>query len=1091
MPYTFSELVDVQKLRGLLESFHNAFGIPLAILDFEGNVLAAGGWQKACELYHQSHPGTFARCRRNGSALKERLENEGQVLFECPNGLTEVCVPIAVEGNNLATFFCGQFLTAPPDLKFFREQARQFGFDERQYLAAIKLVPVVDAENLTRIMAFITCFSDMLTDMGLGRLRAIMAEKARREDERRWMFALEGSRDGVWDWNPETGDIYVTNQMLDMFGYAPGDVPGRISAWSEMVHPRDRWRVAKEISRVLSGKADFYQCEFRVRAADGGYRWIISRGKVFERGADGEPLRMIGTVRDIAHRKRMEEELRNSEQSFRILYTETPAMMHSLDAEARLISVSNHWLEVLGYTREEVIGRRTVEFLTPESRRYAEEVAFPRFFKTGATKDIPLRFVKKDGGIIDTLVSAIAVRGAEGEASRWVAVLTDVTEQKRAEKALRESEERFRRMLGSVTSYIYTVTVENGRAVSTYHGPGCAAVTGYSSENYAVDPNLWYTMVHEDDRKNVLEQAKFALAGLESPPLEHRIIHKDGSVRWISNTLVTRRDENGRVIMFDGLIHDITERKRLEADLRLAKEAAEAANRAKSEFLANMSHEIRTPMNAVLGLTRLTLKRELGAEQREFLEGVMEAGSSLMQIINDILDFSKIEAGRIDLEHEAFELRPLLDKIVKSFLPAAQKKGIALDVRVEEDAPDLLLGDQGRLRQVLVNLIGNALKFTQTGEVAVLAGLEPPGLSPDGARKDQSRFLFQVSDTGIGIPPDKIGIIFGSFTQADSSTTKRFGGTGLGLAISRKLTGMMGGRIWVESVLDKGSTFYFTAAFDRPKEGEARIAQVPAELPPLQRSLRILLAEDDRMNQIFAEAVLTSAGHEVGIAHNGKQAIKMLEADPFDLILMDISMPEMDGDEAARIIRGSSSGAYDPQIPIVAMTAHALKGDRERFLAAGMNAYISKPVDMDELFLVIAQAMANAEDVHEQVRPSEGGPRQSEPVLPVLDKQWIEKNFGTKPQILSSLMEVYRGELPKRLIEIRQALEGAVYPDLIRAAHTLKGSSGVIGASEVREKALKLELAAREENMGKAREAYQVLEAAAQLVVDALAREQG
>jgi len=1091
MSYTFSELVDVQKLRGLLESFHDAFGIPLAILDFEGNVLACGGWQKACEIYHQNHPEAFAHCCRNGNALKERLEKEGQVLFECPNGLTEVCMPIAVEGNNLATFFCGQFLTAPPDLKFFREQARQFGFEEREYLAAIELVPVVDAERLARIMAFIARFSEMLTDMGLGRLRAITAEKARREDERRGVFALEGSRDGVWDWNPQTGEIFVTGQMLDMFGYAPGDVPGQISGWSALVHPQDRWRVAKAIGCALRGKVDYYQCEFRVRCSGGDYKWIISRGKVFERGADGKPLRMIGTVRDVADRKRMEEELRNSEQSFRILYTETPAMMHSMDAEGRMISVSNHWLEVLGYAREEVVGRRTVEFLTPESRRYAEEVALPRFFKTGATKDIPLRFMKKDGGIIDTLVSAIAVRGVEGEPSRWVAVLTDVTEQKRAEKALRESEERFRRMLGSVTSYIYTVTVENGRAVSTYHGPGCAALTGYTSENYAADPNLWYTMVHEDDRKNVLEQAKFALAGLESPPLEHRIVHKDGSVRWISNTLVTRRDENGRVVMFDGLINDISERKRLEADLRLAKEAAEAANRAKSEFLANMSHEIRTPMNAVLGLTRLTLKRELGAEQREFLEGVMEAGSSLMQIINDILDFSKIEAGRIDLEHEAFELRPLLDKISKSFLPGAQKKGISLNVRVEEDTPDLLLGDQGRLRQVLVNLIGNALKFTQTGAVDVLAGPEPAGLCPDGARDDRSRLLFQVRDTGIGIPPEKIGIIFGSFTQADSSTTKRFGGTGLGLAISRKLTGMMGGRIWVESILDKGSTFYFTAAFDRPKDGEALISQVQDALPPLQRSLRILLAEDDRMNQIFAEAVLTSAGHEVAIAHNGRQAIKILESGPYDLILMDISMPEMDGDEAARIIRRSNSGAFNPQIPIVAMTAHALKGDRERFLAAGMNAYISKPVDMDELFLVIAQAMANAAEGHEQAKPDEDGPGEAAPALPVLDRQWLEKNFGSKPHILSTLMEVYRGELPKRLIEIRQALEGAAFTDLIRAAHTLKGSSGVIGASEVRDRALKLELAGREGDMEKAREAYRVLEAAAQLVVDALAREQG
>jgi len=537
---------------------------------------------------------------------------------------------------------------------------------------------------------------------------------------------------------------------------------------------------------------------------------------------------------------------------------------------------------------------------------------------------------------------------------------------------------------------------------------------------------------------------------------------------------------------------DITARKLADKALIQGKNEAMAANRAKSEFLANMSHEIRNPINAVLGLTKLALRRDLGEEVREFLEGVQEAGSSLMQIINDILDFSKIEAGHIILENEFFELRPLLDKIIKSFVPTVLKKKLNLDIRVNEDIPDLLEGDQGRLRQVLINLIGNAIKFTQVGEVTVSVSLEHFKMRPANAQEDQCRLLFAVSDTGIGIPRDKTTVIFDSFTQADSTTTKRFGGTGLGLAISKKLTGLMSGKIWVESVPDKGSTFYFTAAFGHPKEEESVAVNGHAQLPPPPRSLRILLAEDDRMNQIFAEAFLSDAGHKVSIAGNGKQVLKMLEGASYDLILMDISMPEMDGDEATRIIRSSTSGAFDPQIPIVAMTAHALKGDHERFMSSGMNGYITKPVDMDELFQAITLAMALPTIGIPHTREAERSPGEGAiTALPVLDKQWNEKHFGKKKLVLRNLMEIYQSELPKRINEVRQAMEAQSFTDIARAAHTLKGASGVIGASEVREKAFRVELASRDENMEKVVEAYRLLDTAAQSVTEALIEELG
>jgi len=395
---------------------------------------------------------------------------------------------------------------------------------------------------------------------------------------------------------------------------------------------------------------------------------------------------------------------------------------------------------------------------------------------------------------------------------------------------------------------------------------------------------------------------------------------------------------------------DVTERKRMELELVEAKLAAESASLAKTEFLSNMSHEIRNPMNAILGLTSLVLKLELPGKQREFLDGVMDAGNSLMQILNNVLDYSKIEAGQLELDSDRFALRVMLGRIMKSFTPQAQKQDIALGMHVDDDVPDNLWGDQGRLRQILVNLLSNALKFTETGAVDMTVRLQPslrdPAV-PDGV----IRLLFEVRDSGIGIPSNKQDAIFESFVQADSTTTKIFGGTGLGLAISKKLVHKMRGDIWVDSEPGKGATFRFTASFDPPGIAvqETLRAGTPSASGTARPPLRILVGEDDRINQIFAKNFLMNAGHTVVIATSGKQVLDMLAEHPFDLILMDVSMPEMDGVEATRAIRSSKAGTFDPNIPIIAMTAHALKGDRERFLAAGMTGFISKPIAPESL----------------------------------------------------------------------------------------------------------------------------------------------
>ncbi len=611
----------------------------------------------------------------------------------------------------------------------------------------------------------------------------------------------------------------------------------------------------------------------------------------------------------------------------------------------------------------------------PGSRIYSSDDAFELLRSLGLVRrasqvrDIEVRQLRCEpiGRVINVSMSPLP-RGAEpmrpsesSEGQGLCCVFQDMTlsediehslddffaELQRSNALLAESEARYKNIVEH-TGDLIMMTEADGRI--SYLSMSCQDVLGHPREAVLQDFSV---AAHPDDLKLLRQMRRAALQGEAAVDREFRIVTQKGEVRWLSHSYQPILRE-GKVHQVVSVIHDTTIRKRAEDEMLRASHISEAASLAKSRFLANVSHEIRTPMNAVLGLVGLLLDMELGEQQREYATLAQRAANSLLGLINDILDVSKIEAGKLALESREFVIYPLLEELRELVKVRVVSKGVLFHLEVDPDVPSRLIGDVTRLRQILTNLLENAVKFTEQGRVSLHVALE---------REDDACVVlrFVVSDTGIGIATDQIDSLFELFTQVDNEGHRSpGGGTGLGLAISRQLAEMMGGSIRAESRVGVGSRFWVTiplekTAVDRAESGSVAVVDEASQTRDMPLDLRILLAEDNVVNQTVALGMLKKLGLKASLAQSGHEVLDALQSASYDLVLMDVQMPEMDGLEATRQIRAGVAGDGNIALPIVAMTAHAMKGDRERCLAAGMNDYVSKPVALDALAAVVAR----------------------------------------------------------------------------------------------------------------------------------------
>jgi len=758
------------------------------------------------------------------------------------------------------------------------------------------------------------------------------SEEALQDSEYRWILAIERFGDGAWEFNYQTGDDYFSSAYRAMLGYPDEDFPEGFQAWHNHVHPDDQAASLQASDAYLRGDVPIYSVERRLLCRNGEYKWVLTRGLITKYDSEGKPLIMTGVHTDISEIKRVNLAI---EASTRRLSTTIANFQEGvlLEDENRRVVLANEAfcrMLQLEVTPDYLVGMETETLMAATQANTNAEQGWLTG-RNGVTLKqnavIGELLPRKNGQVFQRDFIPIF---SDDTPLGYLWKFQDVTEQKDAEEALKRREEKYRRIIEQMKLGLVETDLNNQ---VVFVNPVFCDMLGFSSAD----------ILAQDLLRPLLIQEISPIVHEGEDAYELSALSKDGSRKWLLVSRAPVYDDEKQRVGTIRITLDITHQKKLENKLRKAKDQAEDSSRAKELFLANMSHEIRTPMNAILGMSQLLAKTPLSPEQDDYLQAITTSGENLLVIINDILDLSKIEAGQLQVEKIGFNVEQLVTQIEKTLLYKAEEQGLSFVTTVASQLPPVLLGDPYRITQVLLNLAGNAIKFTERGQVSIACELVQHAA---GAVE----IKFTVADTGIGIEPSYLRHIFKEFSQEDSSVTRKFGGTGLGLSISRSLVNLMGGELQIESEKNIGTVSTFSLLLPEGTEADMPRKEIADQgLRDRLRGKEVLLVEDNKFNRQIAKALLTNAHLKVVEAENGALAVDMLRARPYDLILMDMQMPVMNGLEATAVIREELGLAT----PIIALTANAIKGEREKCLDAGMNDYLAKPFQEDELLKLI------------------------------------------------------------------------------------------------------------------------------------------
>lgn len=722
--------------------------------------------------------------------------------------------------------------------------------------------------------------------------------------------------------------------------------------------------------------------------------------------------------------------LNQSENWTRSLLTSTVDGVITIDRAGQIVAFNGAAEHILGWRQADIIGRHVSALITDV--RQSEEHGLLHYLRTGegdafhSSKEV--LYMRKDGAPVAVQRSMARARLADQDL--YVLFITDISERRAMLAALRESEQQFRSLIGNIPGIAFRCTTAENQPM-LFISDGVEAVTGYPPADFlGATPRLSVTgLIVAEDRGYAIDVFNRSVASGEPYLLEYRLRHADGSLRWLWERGAVVLDQMGAVRWVDGVILDISERRQMEEDLRMAKEKAELAAATRASFVANMSHEIRTPMNSILGFTDVLLDSPLTPEQRRHLDTVRQSGRSLLRLLNEVLDTAKLEKGAVALELRDYSLLALIDELASTYGGNARAKGLTMEIEYDPQLPAMLHGDELRMRQVLGNLLDNAIKFTARGTVSLTA------------RQENGRLHLLVQDSGIGIAPERREAIFEPFVQADASTTRRYGGTGLGTTISKQLVTLMRGSIRAEAAVPHGSVFHVILPLS-----PARQAALPASerrsvaLPPL----RVLAADDVPQNLELLCLLLRQRGHTVQTASDGEQALHMSQRDDFDVLLLDLQMPRMDGLAATQAIHAAALRDGRPRVPAIAMTASVLEAHRKAALAAGMDGFATKPVDWHALSQEIARVLdlraGNLADNDEQAAPA--GRR-------VLHHAGAVQRWAGNDSAYRAALERFGQEHPRVPTALLAAIAASDHARLLPLCHRLRGVAGNLGLEQL------------------------------------------